>query len=114
MDERDREREREREKANMLKEEMEATAAAKRRKLKREHVASAEPGEYSPGAPPPPLSVSLSQSYDTRGDRDRKGAMASRPIYLEEPGQRIHGKDMPTKMVRREADSYPLKFHSRW
>ncbi|KAK4751210.1 hypothetical protein SAY87_004692 [Trapa incisa] len=103
VDERDRERERD--KASMLKDEMEATSAAKRRKLKREHVSTAEPGEYSPGGPPPPLTISLSQPYDARGDRDRKGAMASRPIYLEEPAQRIHSKDMPAKVVRRDADS---------
>ncbi|OWM74376.1 hypothetical protein CDL15_Pgr013280 [Punica granatum] len=111
VDERDKEREREREKANLLKEDMEvAAAAAKRRKLKREHLSSAEPGEYSPGGPPPPLSISLSQSYDGRGERDRKGAMAPRPAYLEEPGPRIHSKDMPAKIARRDADPYPSIF----
>ncbi|XWS64052.1 hypothetical protein CRYUN_Cryun06bG0153900 [Craigia yunnanensis] len=96
------ERERDREKANLLKEDVDATGA-KRRKLKREHLLS-EPGEYSPVAPPPPtLSIGMSQSYDGR-DRDRKGAMMQRGGYLDEPGMRIHGKEAASKMARRDTD----------
>ncbi|XWS34347.1 hypothetical protein CRYUN_Cryun21dG0031800 [Craigia yunnanensis] len=105
VEERDRDRERDREKANLLKEDVDATGA-KRRKLKREHLPS-EPGEYSPVAPPPPpLTIGMSQSYDGR-DRDRKGAMMQRGGYLEEPGMRIHGKEAASKMARRDTDPYP-------
>lgn len=100
----DRERDRDRERANLLKEDMDAGAVAKRRKLKREHVPSGEPGEYSPVAPPPPLAISLSQSYDGRDRGDRKGSTVQRPGYLEEPGLRIHGKEGATKMARRDPD----------
>ncbi|OMO88902.1 hypothetical protein CCACVL1_08125 [Corchorus capsularis] len=106
VEERDRDRERDREKPNLLKEDVDATAA-KRRKLKREHLPSGEPGEYSPVAPPPPpLSIGMSQSYDGR-DRDRKGAMVQRGGYLEEPSMRIHGKEAASKMARRDPDPYP-------
>ncbi|XVF43449.1 hypothetical protein PTKIN_Ptkin02bG0040900 [Pterospermum kingtungense] len=102
VEEREREREREREKANLLKEDVDA-AGAKRRKLKRDHLPS-EPGEYSPVAPlPPPLAIGMSQSYDGR-DRDRKGAMMQRGGYLDEPGMRIHGKEATSKMARRDTD----------
>ncbi|KAJ8760884.1 hypothetical protein K2173_021922 [Erythroxylum novogranatense] len=94
--------EREREKA--LKEEMDVNAASKRRKLKRDHIPSGEAGEYSPVAPPPPLTIGISQSYDGRERGDRKGAMIQRSGYLEEPPMRIHGKELPTKMTRRDAD----------
>lgn len=70
-------------------------------------MSSTESGEYSPVGPPPPLSISLSsqQQYDSSRDRDRKAAaMAQRPVYLEEP--RIHSKDIPAKMTRRD-DPYP-------
>lgn len=105
MDERDRERERE--KQNLLKEDMDATVASKRRKLKREHPPSGEPGEFSPVGPPPPLSISLSQPYDVRDRGERKVTMSQRPGYLEEPGPRIHAKDVVSKMARRDADLYP-------
>ncbi|GKV20842.1 hypothetical protein SLEP1_g30901 [Rubroshorea leprosula] len=101
--ERDREKERDRERANVLKEDMDATAA-KRRKLKREHLPSGEPGEYSPVAPPPPLAISLSQSYDGRDRGDRKGSMIQRPGYLEDPSMRIHGKEAASKMARRDTE----------
>ncbi|XP_022776562.1 THO complex subunit 2 isoform X3 [Durio zibethinus] len=102
VEERDRDRERDREKPNLLKEDVDATGA-KRRKLKREHLPS-EPGEYSPVAPlPPPLAIGMSQSYDGR-DRDRKGAMMQRGVYLEEPSVRIHGKEAANKMARRDTD----------
>lgn len=95
---------------------MDASAASKRRKLKREHLPAGEAGEYSPVAPPPPsLSISMSQSYDGRDRGDRKGAMIQRAGYLEEPPMRMHGKDVAGKMVRRDADPYPqnlfLKIH---
>ncbi|GAB4828694.1 THO complex subunit 2 [Ancistrocladus abbreviatus] len=101
----ERERERERERLNLLKEEMDANAASKRRKLKREHLPGGEPGEYSPGAPPPPPSnVGMSQSYELRERGDRKGSMVQRPGYFEEQGLRIHGKEAPSKMARRDSD----------
>ncbi|XP_021832088.1 THO complex subunit 2 isoform X1 [Prunus avium] len=101
----EREREREREKANLLKEETDAIAASKRRKLKREHPPSGEAGEYSPvPPPPPPLSISLSQSYDGRDRGDRKGPPVQRAGYLEEPSVRIHGKEAASKMTRRDLD----------
>ncbi|KAA8529838.1 hypothetical protein F0562_034393 [Nyssa sinensis] len=100
----EREREREREKANLVKEDIDASAASKRRKLKREHMPS-EAGEYSPAAPPPPpLTINMSQPYDGRERGDRKGAMVQRPGYLEEPGLRIHGKEATSKMTRRDTD----------
>ncbi|XP_076922275.1 THO complex subunit 2-like [Bidens hawaiensis] len=100
MDER--ERDVEREKANAMKEELDVNAS-KRRKLKREqHLA--EPGEYSPvaSAPTPPLHISMTSSYDVTRDRgDRKGPVPRG--YMEEP-PRIHVKDVPTKMARRDSD----------
>lgn len=100
--------EREREKANLLKEDLDASASSKRRKLKREHL-PAEAGEYLPAAPPPPLTINLSQSYDGRERGDRKAAMPQRPGYIEEPGLRIHGKEAANKMTRRDTDQYPKK-----
>ncbi|KAL3565281.1 hypothetical protein D5086_033327 [Populus alba] len=103
------EREREREKTHLLKEEMDAgAAAAKRRKIKRDHLPTGEAGEYSPVAPPPPpLGIGMSQSYDGRDRGDRKGGTIQRSSYLEEPSIRIHGKDVAGKMARRDADPYP-------
>ncbi|KAI5555015.1 hypothetical protein POPTR_019G054600v4 [Populus trichocarpa] len=101
----EREREREREKTHLLKEEMDAGAAAKRRKIKRDHLPTGEAGEYSPVAPPPPpLGSGMSQSYDGRDRGDRKGGTIQRTSYLEEPSIRIHGKDVAGKMARRDAD----------
>lgn len=85
---------------------MDLSAASKRRKLKREHMPS-EAGEYSSAAPPPPLTINMSQPYDGRERGERKGAIVQRPGYLEEPGTRIHGKEVPSKMTRRETDEYP-------
>ncbi|KDP38157.1 hypothetical protein JCGZ_04800 [Jatropha curcas] len=105
VEDREREREREREKVNLLKEEMDASAASKRRKLKREHLPSGEAGEYSPIAPPPPPPpIGMSQTYDGRDRGDRKGAMIQRAGYMEEPPMRIHGKEVAGKMTRRDAD----------
>ncbi|KAJ6379604.1 hypothetical protein OIU76_016278 [Salix suchowensis] len=105
VEEREREREREREKTNPLKEEMDSSATAKRRKLKRDHLPTGEAGEYSPVAPPPPpLGIGMSHSYDGRERGDRKGAVIQRPSYLEEPPMRIHGKDVVGKMARRDTD----------
>lgn len=104
-EEREREREREREKANLLKDDVDAGAASKRRKVKREHQPSGEPGEYSPVAPPPPPpGIGVSQSYEGRDRGDRKGAMIQRPGYLDEQSLRIHGKEVAGKMTRRETD----------
>ncbi|XP_057960883.1 THO complex subunit 2 [Malania oleifera] len=100
----ERDRDRDREKVNLLKEEMDASAASKRRKLKREHMPSGELGEYSPALPPPTLAIGMSHSYDGRERGDRKGGMVQRAGYLEEPGLRIHGKEVAGKMTRRDAD----------
>lgn len=87
---------------------MDPSAASKRRKLKREHMPSGEAGEYTPVAPPPPPpAISMSQAYDGRERGDRKGAMVQRAGYLDEPGLRIHGKEVTGKMARRDADQYP-------
>lgn len=103
------EREREREKANILKEELDLNAASKRRKLKREHLPTSEPGEYSPVAPPPPPpGIGMSQAYDGRDRGDRKGPMIQHASYLDEPSLRIHGKEVASKMNRRDSDPYPL------
>lgn len=97
----DRERDGDREKVNMMKEELDVNAS-KRRKLKRE--LPSEPGEYSPVAPtPPPLNINMTPSYDMRDRGDRKAAVLPRPVYLEEPS-RMHGKDVPAKMTRRDSD----------
>lgn len=100
----EREREREREKAYLLKEDLDASVASKKRKLKREHP-QAEAGEYLPPGPPP-LTINLSQPYDGR-ERERKSAMPQRPGYIEEPGLRVHGKETINKMTRRDAEQYP-------
>ncbi|KAL8105802.1 THO complex subunit 2 isoform X3 [Apium graveolens] len=97
----EREREREREKAYLLKEDLDASVASKKRKLKREHP-QAEAGEYLPPGPPP-LTINLSQPYDGR-ERERKAAMPQRPGYVEEPGLRVHGKETINKMTRRDAE----------
>ncbi|KAB1205894.1 THO complex subunit 2 [Morella rubra] len=87
---------------------MDASAASKRRKLKREHLPAGEAGEYSPVAPPPPpLGVGVSQAYEGRDRGDRKGAMIQRAGYLEEASMRIHDKEAASKMTRRETDPYP-------
>lgn len=99
------EREREREKPNLLKEELDASAASKKRKIKREHL-QPEAGEYLPPGPPP-LTINLSQPYDGRERAERKAAMPQRPGYIEEPGLRVHGKETINKMTRRDADQYP-------
>ncbi|PHU03205.1 hypothetical protein BC332_28456 [Capsicum chinense] len=100
------EREREREKGSIVKEDMDPNAS-KRRKLKREHMAS-EPGEYSPAAHPPAISINMSQPCDGRDRGERKGVIVQqRPGYLDEPGLRIHGKESASKAPRRDADSYP-------
>ncbi|XP_060213788.1 THO complex subunit 2 isoform X5 [Lycium barbarum] len=98
------ERERDREKASIIKEDVDPNAS-KRRKLKREHMAS-EPGEFSPSAHPPALSINMSQPSDGRDRGERKGVMVQqRPGYLDEPGLRNHGKESASKAPRRDADS---------
>ncbi|CAL1381313.1 unnamed protein product [Linum trigynum] len=106
VEEREREREREREKANLLKEETDAAATSKRRKLKREQLPAGEVDEYSPVAPPPPsLGMGISsQSYDGRDRGDRKTAMIQRAGYMEEPPARVHGKEVVSKVARRDVD----------
>ncbi|KAF2315799.1 hypothetical protein GH714_040338 [Hevea brasiliensis] len=112
VEEREREREREREKVNLLKEEMDISAASKRRKLKREQLSLGEAGEYSPVAPPPPpLPIGMLQSYDGRDRGDRKGAMIQRAGYFYEPPMRIHGKEAANKMTRHDAD---LMYDREW
>lgn len=99
------ERDREREKANNLKEDVDLNAASKRRKLKREHLPTGEPGEYSPVAPPPPLpGIGMSLAYDGRDRGDRKGPIIQHPSYIDEPSLRIHGKEAASKLNRRDSD----------
>ncbi|CAJ2631336.1 unnamed protein product [Trifolium pratense] len=95
--------EREREKANILKEE-DLNAASKRRKLMREHLPTIEPGEYSPVTLLP--GIGMSQAYD---GRDRKGPTIQHASYIDEPSLRIHGKEVASKLNRRESD--PLYDH---
>lgn len=99
--------ERERDKVNLLKEEMDASAASKRRKLKREHLSSGETGEYPLAVPPQPLALGMSQSYDGRERGDRKGALVQRSGYLEEPVPRMHSKEATGKITHRDSDQYP-------
>ncbi|KAE9597521.1 putative THO complex, subunitTHOC2, THO complex subunit 2 domain-containing protein [Lupinus albus] len=98
--------EREREKGNISKEELDLNAASKRRKLKREHLPAIEPGEYSLVAPQPPAQggIGMSQAYDGRDRGDRKGPMIQHISYNDEPGLRIHGKEIASKMNRRDSD----------
>ncbi|CAL0312394.1 unnamed protein product [Lupinus luteus] len=101
----ERDRERDRDKANLLKEDLDLNAASKRRKLKREHLPASEPGEYSPVAPPPPLQGGgISQAYDGRDRGDRKGLIIQHASYIDEPGLRIHGKEVASKLNRRDPD----------
>ncbi|XP_058108394.1 THO complex subunit 2 isoform X2 [Magnolia sinica] len=99
--------ERERDKGNMSKEDIETTAASKRRKLKRDHLSPAESGgEYPLAVPPPlPLTVGISpQQYDGRDSGDRKGAMVQRGAYMDDPVPRMHGKEAASKIARRDND----------
>ncbi|KAI7751402.1 hypothetical protein M8C21_006334, partial [Ambrosia artemisiifolia] len=100
----DRERDMEREKINATKEELDVNAS-KRRKLKREQHMASEPGEYSPAAsaPAPPLHINMTSSYDVTRDRGDRKAPVPRNVYMEEPA-RMHAKDVPTKMTRRDSD----------
>ncbi|KAK7398843.1 hypothetical protein VNO78_10016 [Psophocarpus tetragonolobus] len=96
------EREREREKSNILKEDLDLNAASKRHKLKREHLPTGEPGEYLPVALPPGIGMSL--AFDGRERGDRKGPIIQHPSYIDEPSLRIHGKDVASKLNRRDSD----------
>ncbi|KAL2615081.1 hypothetical protein AAZV13_08G044700 [Glycine max] len=99
------EREREREKANILKEELDLNAASKRRKPKREHLPTGEPGEYSPVAhPPSSAGIGMSLAYDGRDRGDRKGPIMQHPSYVDESSLRIHGKEVASKLNRRDSD----------
>lgn len=94
---------RERERASLVKEEVESVAASKRRKLKRD--SGVEPGEYSPNSLAPPLSISLTHDYDGRErGGERKGSLVQRPGYFPDPPSRVHGKEAPAKMARRDPD----------
>ncbi|KAL6543872.1 hypothetical protein OROGR_010369 [Orobanche gracilis] len=105
--------ERERDKANMNKEDIDLNAS-KRRKLKREHMAS-EPGEYLPATPQPPsMSLNLSQSHDGRDRGDRKGVIVQRPGHVEEPGLRIHSKEAASKTARRDPDPSFRMYDREW
>lgn len=102
------EREREREKANILKEELDLNAASKRRKLKREHLPTDEPGEYSAVAhPPSSAGTGMPLAYDGRDRGDRKGPIMQHPSYVDESSLRIHGKEVASKLNRRDSDPYP-------
>ncbi|CAM8983263.1 unnamed protein product [Rhodiola kirilowii] len=89
---------REREKAILAKDDLDA--GSKRRKIRRDNL-SVEAGEYTPSAP---LSISLSQTYDTRERGDRKVSLVQQAGYLEEPSMRFHGKDIANKAARRDND----------
>ncbi|KAL8142098.1 hypothetical protein V2J09_015130 [Rumex salicifolius] len=93
---------RDRERANLVKEEVDSSAALKRRKLKRD--AGVEPGEYSPGSLAPPPSISATHDYDGRDRGERKGSLPQRPGYFVDPVSRAHVKEVPGKMARRDAD----------
>ncbi|KAJ4960752.1 hypothetical protein NE237_020662 [Protea cynaroides] len=99
--------ERDRDKVNLFKDDMDANAASKRRKLKREHLSSGEAGDNSLAVPPPPpLALGMSQSYDGRERGDKKGAVAQRSGYLGEPMPRVHGKEATSKITRRDDQIY--------
>ncbi|GAB2226287.1 hypothetical protein Drorol1_Dr00022088 [Drosera rotundifolia] len=102
--EKDRERERERDRVNLVKEEIDMNATSKRRKLKREHLSGPEPGEFSPGGPPPPLhTMGVPQAYDGRDRAERKGSV-QRPGSFDDQSLRVHGKEPPSKTPRRDMD----------
>jgi len=61
-----------------------------------------EPGEYLPVNPLP--GIGMSQAYD---GRDRRGRMIQHASYIDEPSLRIHGKELSSKLNRRESDPYP-------
>ncbi|XP_057851341.2 THO complex subunit 2 isoform X2 [Cryptomeria japonica] len=102
------EKERDREKTNLLKEEADASAASKRRRLKRDHLPASETTtNYGPSPPPPPpVPVTALQPYDGR-ERERKETAAPRGLYIEESGYdkgstgRIHNKE-GGKVARRD------------
>ncbi|XP_043721403.1 THO complex subunit 2 [Telopea speciosissima] len=98
--------EREKDKVNLMKDDVDANAASKRRKLKRDHLSSGEAGDYPLAVPPPPLALGMSQSYDGRERGDKKGAMAPRSGYLGEPMPRVHGKEATSKITRRDDQIY--------
>lgn len=100
---------REREKGGLTKDDMDATAASKRRKIKRELPSNEAGREYSPVAPPShsPLPLGIPQPLDGR-ERDRKGGMVQHRVpYMEETTSRVHGKEA-SKIPRRESDQYPF------
>lgn len=94
----------ERDKVNYMKEDMDAAAASKRRKIKRGDV-SGEAGDYSPAIHPPPPSLGISQSYDGRERLDRKGALVQRGGYSDDPVPRMHAKETASKLNRRDNDA---------
>ncbi|KAJ6819080.1 THO complex subunit 2 [Iris pallida] len=100
--------ERDRDKGSILKDDMDSTAASKRRKLKRDHPSLSEAGEdYSSDLSQPLVSLATgsSLSFDARERGDRKGVMLQhRTGYVDEQGLRIHGKEAASKISRRETD----------
>ncbi|XP_031492162.1 THO complex subunit 2 isoform X2 [Nymphaea colorata] len=91
---------RERDKGSMMKEDIDAAVASKRRRLKREHLPSEAGGDYLL-ATAPPLASGMSQSYDSRNDR--KGAILQRAPYgLEDQMPRMHTKEAAGKVGRRD------------
>jgi THO complex subunit 2 len=108
----DKEREREKEKEKAIKEEdlAAASAASKRRRIKRDHLAGADlPPDF--GMAPPPLLPGSAALYEGR-DRDRKGGSGPTRsvVTIEDVGAydskgtssgRIHAKEN-TKVARRE------------
>ncbi|PKU66197.1 hypothetical protein MA16_Dca009571 [Dendrobium catenatum] len=96
--------ERDREKGNPLKDDVDPTAA-KRRKLKRDHISESS-GDYSTVmSSPSSLALGIPQSFDARERNDRKGGLIQhRAAYAEEPLPRLHGKEAAGKTTRRDVD----------
>ncbi|XP_068661475.1 THO complex subunit 2-like isoform X2 [Aristolochia californica] len=97
--------ERDRDKGSNMKEDLD-TGASKRRKLKKEHLPSAEGGgEYSLAPPSTSLAMGiLPQPYEGRDRGERKGAIVQRQAYMDEPVPRMHGKEASGKIPRRDTD----------
>ncbi|KAI4357472.1 hypothetical protein L6164_001420 [Bauhinia variegata] len=101
---RDRKRE---EREGLLMKVEERELPSKRPKLKKEHLPTAETGEYSSVAPPPPPSIGVSQSYDGRDRGDRKGPIIQCAGYIDESGIKIHGKEAAASKMNCR-DSNPM------
>ncbi|KAG9443939.1 hypothetical protein H6P81_015279 [Aristolochia fimbriata] len=96
--------ERERDKGSTLKEDLDA-GASKRRKLKKEQPSAEGGGEYPLAPPSTSLAMGvLPPTYEGRDRGDRKGTIVQRQAYMDEPVQRMHGKEVSGKIPRREPE----------